>query len=45
MPLVPQIVETQHYGSIAQGTGEALFVDIQYNEDSQGDDMMSGVGA
>jgi carbon-monoxide dehydrogenase large subunit len=33
--LVPQIVETQHYGCIAQGTGEALYEEIRYDEDGQ----------
>ncbi len=34
-PLVPEIVETQHYGSIAQGLGEALFEELRYDPDGQ----------
>lgn len=33
--LVPEIVETQHYGSIAQGLGEALFEELRYDPDGQ----------
>ena len=33
--LVPEIVETQHYGSIAQGLGEALFEEVRYDLDGQ----------
>jgi carbon-monoxide dehydrogenase large subunit len=33
--LVPEIVETQHYGSIAQGLGEALFEELRYDVDGQ----------
>ncbi|MBI4528728.1 MAG: xanthine dehydrogenase family protein [Deltaproteobacteria bacterium] len=33
--LVPEIVETQHYGSIAQGLGEALFEEMRYDENGQ----------
>ncbi len=33
--LVPEIVETQHYGSIAQGLGEALFEELRYDADGQ----------
>jgi carbon-monoxide dehydrogenase large subunit len=33
--LVPEIVETQHYGSIAQGIGEALFEELRYDPDGQ----------
>lgn len=33
--LVPEIVETQHYGSIAQGLGEALFEEVRYEENGQ----------
>lgn len=31
----PQIVETQHYGSVVQGIGAALYEQIVYNEDGQ----------
>ncbi len=33
--LVPEIVETQHYGSVAQGLGEALFEELRYDTDGQ----------
>jgi carbon-monoxide dehydrogenase large subunit len=33
--LVPEIAETQHYGSIAQGLGEALFEELRYDTDGQ----------
>lgn len=33
--LVPQIVETQHYGCIAQGTGEALYEELSYDDEGQ----------
>lgn len=33
--LNPQIVETQHYGSVVQGVGAALYEQIVYDEDGQ----------
>jgi aerobic carbon-monoxide dehydrogenase large subunit len=33
--LNPQIVETQHYGSVVQGIGAAIYEQILYNEDGQ----------
>ena len=31
----PQIVETQHYGSVVQGLGAAIYEQILYNEEGQ----------